>query len=210
MVKKIDYSIYLVAGSENAREGKLLSSIDEAIQGGCSMVQLREKDASSRDFYYTAVEVKKITDKYDIPLIINDRADIAVAVDAAGLHVGQSDLPAKIARKIIGENKILGISASNLDEALEAEKAGAGYLGVGAMFQTDTKTDAVIVTIEDLIAIRERIKLPIVVIGGINESNLDMFNYSGIDGIAVVSAILSKPDIKKATMELRGIFDGLK
>lgn len=208
MERKIDYSLYLVIGRENVEEGKLYSAIEDAIKGGCSIIQLREKNACSREFFETAVQVKTITDKYDVPLIINDRVDIAMAVDASGVHVGQSDLSAKEVRKLIGEDKILGVSASNLSEARAAVSESADYLGIGAMFPTDTKTDANVTSIEELKDIRKEISIPLVVIGGINEKTIPLFDAS-IDGIAVVSAILSKPDIKKAAMGIKEMFEKL-
>lgn len=204
--RKIDYSLYLVVGKENVKDNNFCESIEMAINGGCSIIQLREKTSNSHDFYELAVMTKKITEKYSVPLIINDRIDIALAVDAEGVHLGQSDMPAAVARKIIGENKILGISASTLIEAKKAEKEGADYLGIGAMFPTGTKNDAKITSLDELKKIRSEIKLPLVIIGGINEETIPLFSGTGIDGIAVVTAILSKPDIKKATLELKEMF----
>lgn len=139
MKPKIDYSIYLVTDRDLMSTETLEEAVEKAIIGGCTLIQLREKDCSSLDFYNTAVRVKEITDKHNIPLIINDRVDIALAVDAAGVHVGQSDIPAAIVRKVIGNDKILGVSTGSVNEALEAEKNGADYLGVGAMYSTGTK-----------------------------------------------------------------------
>lgn len=139
MKPKIDYSIYLVTDRDLMSTETLEEAVEKAIIGGCTLIQLREKDCSSLDFYNTAVRVKEITDKYNIPLIINDRVDIALAVDAAGVHVGQSDIPAAIVRKVIGNDKILGVSTGSVNEAIEAEKNGADYLGVGAMYSTGTK-----------------------------------------------------------------------
>lgn len=206
---KIDYSLCLVVGSENVKEGELCSSIEKAIVGGCTIVQLREKEASTRDFYYSALEVKKITDRYNIPFIINDRVDIALAVDADGIHVGQSDLPIEEVRKILGKDKIVGASASTIDEALEAASKGADYLGVGAMFPTDTKKNAIVTSIEELIEIRKSVSIPIIIIGGINQKTVPEFKNTNIDGLAVVSAILSEPDITKAATELKEMFHSL-
>ena len=142
MKVKIDYSIYLVTDRDLMSTETLEEAVEQAIIGGCTLVQLREKDCSSLDFYNTAVKVKEITDKYNVQLLINDRLDIALAVDAAGVHVGQSDLPVSVVRKIIGEDKIIGISAGTLEEALKGQRDGADYLGVGAMYATGTKKDA--------------------------------------------------------------------
>jgi thiamine-phosphate pyrophosphorylase len=202
----IDYSLYLVTDRDLMSTPTLEQAVEEAIAGGCTLVQLREKQVSSLEFYTTAVRVKKITDYHAIPLIINDRVDIALAVDAAGIHIGQSDLPASIVRMIIGPKKILGVSVSTLEEALQAKDADADYLGVGAMFATGTKTDAKPVTMEELKKIKANINLPCVVIGGINEITIPMFKDTGIDGIAVVSALISKRDIPSAAMNLKKLF----
>ena len=176
--------------------------------GGCTMIQLREKELSSLEFYNQAVAVKQVTDKYHIPLIINDRIDIAMAVQATGVHIGQHDLPAAAVRKVIGENMLLGVSASSIAEAIQAQQDGADYLGVGAMFPTGTKTDADSVSMEELQKIRAAVSLPIVVIGGINKGNAGRFKPMGIDGLAVVSAIIAQSDIKAAAAELKDLFCG--
>ena len=203
MKPQIDYSLYLVTDRKLMSTPTLEEAVEQAIRGGATLVQLREKDVFSLEFYQTAVKVKQVTDKYHIPLIINDRVDIALAVDAAGVHVGQSDLPAHKVRFIIGENKILGVSASTLEEAIRAQADGADYLGVGAMFATGTKTDADIVSMEELKRIREAVKIPIVVIGGINKKTIPLFDGIGIDGIAVVSALISAKDIAGEAKELK-------
>jgi len=210
MKPEIDYSIYLVTDSELMSAETVEQSVEKAVKGGCTLVQLREKKLSSLDFYDTALKVKAITDHYDAPLIINDRVDIALAVDAAGVHVGQSDLPPKIVRNIIGNNKILGVSVSSVTEAVQAEKDGADYLGVGAMFATGTKTDAELVSMECLKNIRRTTRLPIVVIGGINKNTIPLFADAGIDGIAVVSAIISETDISLAASNLKSLFLSIK
>ena len=206
MKPEINYSIYLVTDSELMSTETVEQAVEQAIKGGCTLVQLREKKLSSLDFYNTALKVKTITDHYNIPLIINDRVDIALAVDAAGVHVGQSDLPAKIVRNIIGNDKILGVSASSLTEAMQAEKEGADYLGVGAMFITGTKTDAELVSLESLKEIKRTTSLPIVAIGGINKDTIPLLADTGIDGIAVVSAIISEKDISMAASSLKSLF----
>lgn len=203
MKDKIDYSLYLVTDREVLKEKDLLKAVEQAILGGVSLVQLREKDVSSLEFYNIAVNLKKLTDSYKIPLIINDRIDIAMAVDAAGVHLGQSDLPCSIARKIIGKDKILGISASTVESALKAKEEGADYLGVGAVFQTTTKLDAKAVAIDTLKEIKEKTGIPVVAIGGINNVNYKQLERTGIDGMAIVSAILGKEDIKKAAEEFK-------
>ncbi|QLY78808.1 thiamine phosphate synthase [Clostridium intestinale] len=206
MKNNIDYTLYLVTDRDVLKGRDLCKAIEESIKGGATLVQLREKNISSLDFYSLAEAVKKITNKYNVPLIINDRIDIALAVDAAGVHVGQSDIPAKVARKIIGEEKILGISAATLEEAKLAEAEGADYLGIGAVFPTDTKKDARSVSIELLGEIKKSLTVPVVGIGGINEDNAELLKESKIDGIAVVSAILGKENIEQAAKEMLAKF----
>ena len=206
MKVEIDYSIYLVTDRDLMSTETLEEAVEQAIIGGCTLVQLREKDCSSLDFYNTAIKVKKITDEYNVPLLINDRLDIALAVDAAGVHVGQSDLSATVVRKIIGDDKIIGVSTGSLEQALKAQKDGADYIGVGAMYATGTKKDANPTSMEELKKIREKVSIPIVVIGGINKERIKDFEGMGIDGLAIVSAIISKKDISEATKELKTIF----
>jgi thiamine-phosphate pyrophosphorylase len=198
MKRNVNYGLYLVTDREVLKERNLCLSVEQAIQGGVTLVQLREKDVSSLEFYRIALEVKNITDKYNVPLIINDRLDIAMAVDAAGVHVGQSDLTCEVARKILGDKKIIGVSTATVDEAIAAEKDGADYIGVGAMYLSQTKTDARSVTIETLAKIKQAINIPVVAIGGINENNFIPLKDTGIDGLAIVSAILGKENIKEA------------
>lgn len=183
-------------------------AVEQAAAGGCTVVQLREKEIPSLDFYVLASEMKKITDSYGIPLIINDRIDIAMAVGAAGVHIGQKDIPADIARKVIGKEMLLGVSAGSAEEAVNAVKAGADYLGVGAMFPTETKPDAGFVSMEELGRIRREVDIPIVVIGGIGRENAKLFKPMGIDGLAVVSAVIAESDIKKSASTLRSLFLG--
>ena len=203
-----DYTLYLVTDRQLMSCDSLTEAVEQAILGGCTMIQLREKELSSLEFYNQAVAVKQVTDKYHIPLIINDRIDIAMAVQATGVHIGQHDLPAAAVRKVIGENMLLGVSASSIAEAIQAQQDGADYLGVGAMFPTGTKTDADSVSMEELQKISAAVSLPIVVIGGINKGNAGRFKPMGIDGLAVVSAIIAQSDIKAAAAELKDLFCG--
>ncbi|MDF2880704.1 MAG: thiamine-phosphate diphosphorylase [Clostridiaceae bacterium] len=202
MKSKVNYKLYLVTDRDLLKNIDICTAVEQAIQGGVTLVQLREKELSSLEFYNTAIEVKKVTDKYNIPLIINDRLDIALAVDAAGVHVGQSDIPAAIARKLIGPDKIIGVSTATVEESIEAEKNGADYVGVGAVFPTSTKLDARAVTVDILKKIKKCIKIPVVAIGGISENNVQSLRAANIDGVAVVSAILGKQDIKTASENL--------
>ncbi|WP_315122313.1 thiamine phosphate synthase [uncultured Clostridium sp.] len=206
MKDRIDYTMYLVTDRDMLLDISLEKAVEEGILGGATLVQLREKDISTREFYEITSKVKKITDQYNVPLIINDRLDIALAVDASGVHVGQSDMEASIVRKIIGEEKILGVSARTLEEAKKAERDGADYLGVGAMFGTNTKKDAKNVSFEELDKIRGEVSIPIVAIGGINENNVAELKGKGIDGIAVISAVLHRKDIKEASENLIQLF----
>lgn len=206
MKASVDYSLYLVTDSALITTNTVDEAVEQAIKGGCTVVQLREKEKSTLDFYNIAVKVKDVCSKYGIPLIINDRIDIALAVDADGVHIGQEDMPAKIARTLIGHDKILGISASNIFEAREAEDVGADYVGVGAMFTTQTKTNAALVSMEELKKIRASIELPIIAIGGINKHTISLFEHTGIDGIAVVSAIVAEKDIVAASKEMLSLF----
>ena len=208
MKPEIDYTLYLVTDKDMLLGVSLEDAVESAARGGCSLVQLREKKASSREFLDCAAAVKRVTDRYGVPLIINDRVDIALAVDAAGVHVGQSDLPVALVRKIVGSDRIIGASASTFIQAEEAVRAGADYLGVGAMFATGTKTEAEITPLEELRRIRAAFTTPIVVIGGVNLDTIPLFRPIGIDGIAVVSAILAQPDIELATKRLRKAFCG--
>ena len=207
MRRKADYSLCLVTDRGLMSAPSIEIAVEGAIKGGCTLVQLREKSASSLDFYETALRVKKITDSYGTPLIINDRLDIALAVGAGGVHVGQSDIPASVARRLAPE-MILGVSASNLAEARAAAEAGADYLGVGAMFATGTKTDANLTPMDELRRIRDEISIPIVVIGGVNAGNARIFREAGADGLAVVSAIIGAPDAEAAAREIKAAFSG--
>jgi len=206
MKRKVDYSLYLCTDRELMTTATVEESVEQAILGGCTLIQLREKDCSSREFYETACAVKKVTDGYRVPLIINDRVDIALAVNADGVHVGQSDIPCKVLRGILGEDKIIGVSAGNLEAAVQAQQDGADYLGVGAMFATGTKADARVISMNDLLAIRKAVEIPIVVIGGINLQTAPAFCNIGIDGLAVVSAVIAQPNISEAARKLRSVF----
>lgn len=206
MKPEIDYTLYLCTDRALISTDTLEEAVERAILGGCTLVQLREKDCSSLDFYHTALGVKQITDRYGIPLIVNDRADIALAAGADGVHAGQSDLPCAALRAMLGNDRVIGVSAATVEEAVRAQRDGADYIGVGAMFPTGTKTDAELVSMETLAEIRRAVTIPIVVIGGIGPQNAALFRDTGIDGLAVISAILSKPDITAAARELRAQF----
>lgn len=192
------YELYLVSD-----ENSSLEKLEQAILGGVTMVQLREKNLSSRDFYHKALEVQKLTEAYDIPLIINDRLDIAMAIGAQGVHLGQKDLPLSVVRKMLGDQMIIGASTATLVEALEAQGQGADYLGVGAMYPTKTKGDTRPVTLETLRSIVEGVSIPVVAIGGITKDNLESVKETGIAGVAVVSEILKSnfPKLKAEALK---------
>ena len=203
----MDYTLYLVTDRTLMSTPTLEEAVKQAVAGGCTMVQLREKALSSMEFYETALRVKAITEACKVPLIINDRVDIALAVNADGVHIGQSDLPARVVRRLIGD-KIMGVSASSTVEAALAAADGADYLGVGAMYPTGTKTDAALVTMAELQKICNAVTIPIVVIGGINTKTVPDFAGTGIDGLAVVSAVIAQPDIAGAARKLIQLFRG--
>lgn len=206
-LKNYDYSIYYVTDEELLHTNyNLYKSVEDAIIGGATMIQLREKNTTTRDFIEKAKKIKDICSKYEVPLIINDRVDVALAIDADGVHLGQDDMELSCARKILGQDKIIGISASNLQEAQIAEKGGADYIGVGAMYSTNTKIDADMTTMEELKIIRKEVKIPIVVIGGINQKTIPDFKDTDIDGLAIVSAIASSDNHVETTKSLKKQF----
>ena len=202
----IDYSVYLVTDRRNKTDEEFLNIIEEAIKGGTTVVQLREKTASTKEFYDLALRVKEITSRYGVPLLINDRIDIALAIDSEGVHIGQDDMPADIAREIIGEDKILGVSASTVEEAKKAQMDGADYIGSGAVFPTSTKDDADSVSKPQLKEIVDSIDIPVVAIGGITLENANTLKDTGIAGFSVVSAIMSAKDPKEASQKLKEIY----
>jgi len=181
----------------------LEEAVQKAILGGATMIQLREKNLPLKDFIHQASSMQKITKKYNIPLIINDNVEVALAVDADGVHVGQKDTTAKEIRQMIGREKILGVSAQTIPQALQAIQDGADYLGVGSIFSTPTKKDAENVSIETLCSICQKSTIPVVAIGGINENNALELVDTNISGIAVVSAIFAAPDPHEATKTMR-------
>ena len=201
---KVDYTLYLVAEERLIRDSGLSieTAVEEAILGGVTLVQLREKESSALEFYNLSIKVKNITDKYNIPLIINDRLDIMLATDAAGVHLGQDDMPVAAARRLVGKDKIIGASARTTKEAIRAEEDGASYIGAGSEFNTITKKDAKRISMEELKDMTSAVSIPVIAIGGVNKDNIEMLKDTGIKGIAVVSAILSEKNIKKAAEDL--------
>ena len=201
-VDKKDMLLYLVTDRTWLKDKTLPEVVESIIKNNATFIQLREKNLDYESFKKLAIELKNITDKYQIPFVINDNIEIAMKIDADGVHVGQEDLIASKARKILGKDKILGVSVSNVEEAIEAEKAGADYLGAGSIFSTNTKLDAINVEREEIKKITKAVNIPVVGIGGINEGNIHLLKNTGLDGIAVISAILAQKDIEKATRNL--------
>lgn len=181
----------------------LYSQVEKALKGGVTCVQLREKELDYETFLKEAMEIRELCKKYNVPFIINDNVDIAIKVKADGIHVGQKDMVATKVREMIGENMILGVSSATLEEALEAEKNGADYLGVGAMFTTSTKTDTRQVSLDTIKNICSAVSIPVVAIGGINKTNILQLKGTGVDGVALVSAIFASQHIEEECVELR-------
>ncbi len=208
MAPAVDYRLYLVTDRALARSRSLVELVARAVAGGVTVVQLREKDASTRDFAEQAQRLQDLLLPLGVPLIINDRIDVALAVGAAGVHVGQHDMPAATARRLLGEDRLLGVSVSTVDEALAAEDDGADYLGISPIYATPTKTDTPTpVGLTGLAALRAATRLPLVAIGGLHAGNLAPVLASGADGIAVVSAIMAADDPAAAATELRAEID---
>ena len=191
-----DYSIYLVTDDGCLQGRALIDCVREALEGGVTLVQYRAKTASSAEMYAEALQLKALCDSFNVPLIINDRLDIAMAVGAAGVHLGQDDLPCAAARKILGEDYLIGVSAHNPAEAKAALQSGADYLGCGAVFGTATKADVQKLGTEGLAAICKAKGLPVVGIGGVTADNYREVRAAGADGAAIVSGILAQPDIR--------------
>lgn len=201
----MDYSIYLVTDEACLHGRPLLDCVEEALRGGVTIVQYRAKDADSRKMYAEACALKELCDKYNVPLIINDRLDLAQAVGAAGVHLGQDDLPCKVVRKILGAEALIGVSTHNVEEALQAVQDGADYLGCGAVFGSATKTDASFLGLAKLRAIREAVAVPMVGIGGVKAENFAEVLATGAEGAAFVSAILGAKDIEAEVRKLVAI-----
>lgn len=194
--------LYVVTDRTWLNGKSLESEVEKICKAGATLIQLREKEIRNEAFLEEAKKIKAVTDRYQIPMVINDNIEVAKALDAHGVHIGQSDMAAEKARRILGKNKIIGISAGNLEEALKAEKNGADYIGVGAMFHTDTKQDATSVTLQQIKEITEKIHIPVVAIGGINKDNVLKLCGSGVDGIAVISAIFAEKNVEEATKNM--------
>ena len=202
---KKDLLLYAVTDRHWLNGRTLYSQVEEALKGGATFIQLREKDLDEEPFLEEAKEIKELCRRYQVPFVINDNVEIALAVDADGVHVGQSDMEAGDVRAKLGPDKIIGVSAQTVEQAVMAEQNGADYLGVGAVFPTGSKADALEVSHDTLKAICKAVKIPVIAIGGISKENILELSGSGICGIAVISAIFAKDDIEEAARELRGL-----
>ena len=191
--------LYLVTNRYQDSVERFLEKVETACRSGVTIVQLREKNITTNQYYQLAKQVKEITDTYQVPLIIDDRLDICLAVDAAGLHIGDDELPVSVARQVLGPEKILGVTAKTVKRALEAEEGGADYLGTGAIFPTTTKENAPITLISTLKTICQRVAIPVVAIGGLTSENIDQLIGTGIAGVAVVRDLMQAEDIEAKT-----------
>ena len=209
-MKKLDTTMYFITDSTNYTEDEFLYRVEEACKGGVTLIQLREKERTTREYLSLAEKVHEIARKYDIPLIIDDRVDVALAVNAEGVHVGQSDMPVNIARKLMGGDKIVGATAKTVPQAIEAYEQGADYLGVGAIYPTTTKVKTVLTSVDTLKEIVKAVPIRVNAIGGLNKDNIHVLKDSGIDGICVVSAIMKADNPCAAAKELREAFNELQ
>ena len=201
-IEKNAMQLYAITDRNWLNGNTLASQVEDALRGGATFLQLREKNASKKEIIKEALEIKEICKKYNVPFVIDDDVDIAKEVNADGVHIGQNDASYKYARDILGDNKIIGMTAHNLEEAMAAQNSGADYIGVGAVFNTSTKLDTIPMSRETLMQITSNISIPVVAIGGINENNILELKGSGVDGVAVISAIFSKEDITEAANNL--------
>ena len=204
-LSNVQMKLYLVTDSTGLPEEVFLGKVEAALKSGVTILQLREKDLDEAHFYEEAVRLQALAAQYGVPFVINDSVDIAVRMGADGVHVGQNDMEAGDVRALIGPHKILGVSAQTVEQAVLAEKRGADYLGVGAVFPTGSKDDAVEVSRETLRAICEAVSIPVVAIGGITQDNTTQLAGSGICGIAVISAIYAQDNIREATALLKSV-----
>lgn len=188
----------------------LADEVEKILKAGVTFLQLREKNLAKEQFLLEAKAIKKLTDLYHVPFVINDNVEVAKECGADGVHVGQSDLQARDIRRLLGPDKIIGVSARNVEQAQKAKESGADYIGVGAVFGTKTKADANYVSIDELKTICKSVDIPVVAIGGINETNVMQLQGSGIDGVSVISAIFAKPDVTKATKNLLSLAKTIK
>ncbi|MDC7292070.1 MULTISPECIES: thiamine phosphate synthase [unclassified Butyrivibrio] len=205
-----DLRLYLVTDSSGLSTEEFLQKTESAIQGGATIVQIREKDKTTRQYMELAGKLHEITRKYNVPLIVDDRIDVAMAIGAEGVHLGQSDMPVDIARNILGPDIIIGATTKTVSQALEAYDKGADYLGVGAIYPTTTKVKTVLTSVETLKDICAAVPIPANAIGGLNKDNIGILKGTPIAGICVVSAIMKSEDPQKAAADLRSAFDELE
>lgn len=198
--------LYFITDSTGLTEGEFLYRVEEACKGGVALIQLREKDKTTREYISIAEKVHEITQRYDIPLIIDDRVDVALAINAEGVHVGQSDMPVDMARKLMGNDKIIGATTKTVSQAVEAYEKGADYLGVGAIYPTTTKVKTVLTSVDTLKEIVKAVPVKVNAIGGLNKDNIHVLKDIGIDGICVVSAIMKSENPRTAAEELKTAF----
>ena len=201
-MKALDTRLYFITDSSGYAEEEFLYRVEQALSGGATLLQLREKEKTTREYIELAEKVHNITKEYKVPLIIDDRVDVALSVDAEGVHVGQSDMPVCLARKLMGNDKIIGATAKTVEQAKEAYAQGADYLGVGAIYPTTTKVKTILTSIGTLNDICSSVSIPVNAIGGLNKDNIDILKGIPIAGICVVSAIMKAENSKMATREL--------
>lgn len=209
-MKNLDTTLYFITDSTSVPEDRFLPVVEAACRGGATIIQLREKDRSTREYLELAKATHEITARYGVPLIIDDRVDVALAIGAEGVHVGQSDMPVKYVRKLMGENAIVGATAKTVPQALEAYEQGADYLGCGAIYPTTTHVKTVITPVETLKEVVKSVPIPVNAIGGLNKDNIFVLKGSGIAGICAVSAIMKAADPETATRELKQAFLNMK
>lgn len=202
-MKHLDTSLYFITDSTGLSEEEFLRRTEEALQGGVTLLQLREKNRTTREYLSLAEKVHELTRRYGVPLLIDDRLDVAMAMDAEGVHLGQSDLPIHMARRILGPDKIVGATAKTVPQATEAYEQGADYLGVGAIYPTTTKVKTVLTSTDTLRDICKAVPIPVNAIGGLNKTNIDVLCGIPIAGICVVSAIMKADDPRQAAVDLR-------
>ena len=208
-MKKFDPSLYFITDSTNYTEVEFLYRVERALQGGVTLLQLREKNKSTREYIELAVKVHTITKRYNVPLIIDDRVDVALAIDAEGVHVGANDMPVATARKLMGDDKIVGATAKTVPWAQEAYEQGADYLGVGAIYPTTTKVKTVLTSVDTLRDICNAVPIPANAIGGLNKDNIDVLAGVPVAGVCVVSAIMKADDPMQAATQLKARAKGL-
>lgn len=209
-MKNFDTTLYFITDSTYFSEEEFLYRVEQALKGGVTLLQLREKNKNTREYISLAEKVHILTQKYNVPLIIDDRIDVAIAINAEGVHLGQSDMPVDTARRILGNDKIIGATAKTVEQAVEAFKNGADYLGVGAIYPTTTKVKTVLTSVDTLKDIVRAVPIPVNAIGGLNKDNMYVLNSTGISGVCVVSAIMKADNPQKSAEEIKEKFSELK